>query len=207
MQPRLLLVGDAEISVLDGVDEELHETDDGGLGVGAGPREHGAEVARFVDGAEGEDRGLHERERLRAAVELRLQAADLVVVRGRGADDHPQHVGVVRLGEVVVRAGVDPLEHLLAADAAGLQDDRDGAAARIGLEARQELEAVHARHGAVEEDDVVLRGVAVEHLPRLDAVVRERDLGGQTMQMRLQKRAVEGVVLDYQDPRLLGGHG
>src|SRR5205823_95067 len=53
-QLRLLFVGDAEVSVLDGVDEELHETDDGGLGVGTGPREHSAEVARFVDGAEGE---------------------------------------------------------------------------------------------------------------------------------------------------------
>src|SRR5216110_413069 len=83
-QLRLLLVGDAEVSVLDGVDEELHETDDGGLGVGAGAREDGAEVARFVDRAEGEDRGLHERERLRAAVELRLQVADLLVVRGGG---------------------------------------------------------------------------------------------------------------------------
>src|SRR5207248_2812896 len=38
-QLRLLLVSDAEVSVLDGVDEELHETDDGSLGVGAGARE------------------------------------------------------------------------------------------------------------------------------------------------------------------------
>src|SRR6266511_612009 len=65
-QLRLLLVRDAEVSVLDGVDEELHEADDGGLGVGRGAREDGAEVARFVDRAEGEDRRLHESERLRA---------------------------------------------------------------------------------------------------------------------------------------------
>src|ERR1044071_3122991 len=202
-QLRLLVVGDAEVSVLDGVDEELGQADDGGLGIGTRFGEDGAEVAGLVDGAVAEDRVLREAERLHAALELRLQSPDLAVVRRRGAHDHAQQLGVVRLGEGVVRAGVDAFAHVLAADAAGLQDDGDGAAARVGLEARQELEAVHARHGAVEEDDVEFPRVALEHLPRLDAVAGEGDVGGQRMQMRLQECAVESVVLDDEDARLL----
>ncbi len=105
-------------------------------------------------------------------------AAGVVVlgVEGRGqADQHvlgplqlvderlrPQEVAgageklfrVDRLGEEVVAAGSDAVDPVLARDEAGDQNDRDERRALVVLEDAAGLEAVHARHGHVHEDEV-----------------------------------------------------
>src|SRR5206468_5532779 len=66
IQLRLVLVGDAEVAVFDGVDEELCQADHGGRRIGTGIREHRAEVAGLLDGLKCEQSVLHQSQ----AVEL-----------------------------------------------------------------------------------------------------------------------------------------
>ena len=54
-EARLFFVGDAEVPVLDGVDEELRQADHGGIGIGACVRQKRAEVASLINGLKCED--------------------------------------------------------------------------------------------------------------------------------------------------------
>ena len=61
---------------------------------------------------------------------------------------------MIRLGQVVVGAGVEPLDALIEPAARGQHQDRDGRAVRAQLPA--DVEAVDARQQDVEDDEIVV---------------------------------------------------
>jgi hypothetical protein len=88
------------------------------------------------------------------------QGRGLPVQLDEGRDLRAQHVGVVRLEDVVDRAHRVAAEDLLALLVdGGQEDDRDARGALAALDELRRLEAVHPRHLDVEQDR---RVVAVE---------------------------------------------
>jgi serine acetyltransferase len=118
----------------------------------------------------------------------------------------PQHPGIERLGDVVDGARRVPAEGKLGVrPRRGQEDDRHVLCAAPLLDLRGGLEAVHAGHDDVKQDD--------------REVVRERRLDGgltgpgedqflvKRRQDRLEREQVLGAVIDEQDLRLLGDSG
>jgi serine acetyltransferase len=121
-------------------------------------------------------------------------------------DLRPQHPGIERLGDVVDGARRVPAEGKLGVrPGRGQEDDRHVLRAALLLDLRGGLEAVHARHDDVKQDD--------------REVVRERRLDGgltgpgedqflvERRQDRLEREQVLGAVIDEQDLRLAGDSG
>ena len=80
---------------------------------------------------------------------------------------------VDRLRDVIVGAGVQPLDLVLCGIEGGLQDDRDEGQVPVGLQPAHDFEAVDARHHHVEQDQV---GRRLIHTPkRLLAIHRALD--------------------------------
>ena len=99
---------------------------------------------------------------MRPVLVLELLAPDL------RAHARPQHVEVARLGDVVVGAGAETLDHRCAILDRGQHDDGNVAHARRGLDAPAGLLAADARHQQVEQNAV----------DRLDGEQLERLLAG-----------------------------
>jgi acetyltransferase-like isoleucine patch superfamily enzyme len=118
-------------------------------------------------------------------------------------DLRPQHPGIERLGDVVHGARRVPAEGKLGVRARrGQEDDRHVRLAAVPLDLPGRLEAVHAGHDDVKQDDREL--------------VRERSLDGgltgpdedeflvQRRQDRLEREQVLRAIIDEQDLRLVG---
>ena len=127
-----------------------------------------------------------------------MQLAVAAVIVDRGTHDGAQHVNVVGLGEVVVGAGADPLQDLLALGQGRLQDDRQHAQPLVVLHSRQQGKARHARHRAIEENDIEAQRIAQQFLPRLDSV-RRRLHGVPVLQIGGEQLPIERVVIDHED--------
>jgi hypothetical protein len=203
----LFVVGDAEVPMLDGIDQELRESDDGGLGVGTSVGENGSEAARFFDGAIREVRLVEQLQDLHPSAHAVLEILRSRAIRRRGADDAEQHLGVVRFGEVVVRARPDPFDDFLPPHERALKDDGKNEKAMVALDALQQLHPIHPRHGPVEKDEVEPIGMMIEHVPRFEAIDSELSLESIVRQMRLEQRPVSVVVFNDQDMRPLSHDG
>ncbi len=129
-----------------------------------------------------------------AVAEHALQADDPEADLDPGA----QLVGPERLGQVVVGAGGEALEHRLGAAPGGEHDDVDDALAeRLARQAAQ-LEAVDARH--VEVDDHDPDGEILEQgLPGEVAVGRGDHLVAPLLERALQDAQGQRVVVSRQD--------
>ena len=84
------------------------------------------------------------------------------------------------------------------------EDDRDVPAARVLLDQRRGLEAAHARHLHVEQDQ---REVALQDvLERLVTGVSLHQAVAERPQDGLQRQQIGGVVIDHQDAGLRRRH-
>ena len=129
------------------------------------------------------------------ALQLAQQAADAQVrVHAR------QQFGQAhRLGDVVDAAGGEAGAGIVAAR--GDEDDGDRRQRGRGLQPPAHLEAVHARHHHVEQDQV--RAQRVGQLQRAHAAVRQRHLMAQRDEQVGQDLGVDRRVVDHQDLRRL----
>jgi hypothetical protein len=96
--------------------------------------------------------------------------------------------------EHVAGVGADP----------GDEDDRDVAGPLPPLDQGRRLEAVHARHAGVEQDQGEL--VVQQPPERLLARAGAHQLVTQRLQDRLHRQEVLGLVVDQQDARLVIAH-
>jgi len=93
----------------------------------------------------------------------------------------------------------------------GDHHDGDGAGGGVGLDLPADLEAAHAGHHHVEQDEIGLD--LIELRDRLLAVGRGVDLTGQRFEVGLEQLEVLGVIVDNEDDRVvekcffLGGGG
>ena len=107
-------------------------------------------------------------------------------------------IDVDRLGEVVLGSELHGLDRGLHRAVGGHEDDH-----RLGadlLDLREELEAVHARHPEVGEDDVGLD--LLEQLQSRARVVGPRHLVAVFLEQRLQRSCRVDLVVDDHDPTL-----
>lgn len=203
----LFVVGDAEVPVLDSIDHQLGQADDGRLGVRAGVGEDGGQPARFLDGAEGEVSLVEQLQDLQAPPHAPLEVFRGGAIVGGGAHDAEQHLVVVRLGQVVVSASPDALKDFLPADESALEDDGENEEAVVGLDAPKKLEAIHPRHGPVEENEIEPVRMSVEHRPGIDAIARKFGLEAVAAQVRIEQRSISLIVFDDQNVGLLSHRG
>ena len=114
---------------------------------------------------------------------------------------------VERLGQEIVRTGIEPGDDVIDRGAAGQQDHRQRHGPRIGAQPPADLEAVHPGQPDVEQDDV---GRELERCrqPRWTVDGGDRAIARPLEQPR-QEDAVRRVVLDHEDRgrRGLGAHG
>jgi hypothetical protein len=125
----------------------------------------GRQVARLVGIAEGEaaiDQAGHH---AALALDFLFQFAMAAEIPDRGTDDGEQRVGRERLGQVVVGAGLQAFEHVGLGRHAGLHDHRHAAHVGALLDPAQDLDAVHVRHHAVEQDRVETPRIGIDQLP------------------------------------------
>ena len=118
-------------------------------------------------------------------------------VLGRLVEDDAQLVDVERLGDVVESTELHGADRRLHGLGSRQHDDRHARIAAPHL--LEQLEAVHARHDDVEEDDVERPGR--ERLQRVGAR-RDRDRVVGVLQDHAQRLAHPGLVVDDEDPSL-----
>jgi hypothetical protein len=94
------------------------------------------------------------------------------------ADALDNHFLLEGLDDVIPDAELGNAHHILAAGLGREHDDGDGAEFGIGLEAGEHLDAVHDRHGEIEQDEV--RALALGDGQSLDAVGRLDNFAGET---------------------------
>lgn len=203
----LFVVGDAEVPVLDGIDHELREADDSRLGVRTGVGENGGQSARLFDRAIGEMRLVEQLQDLHPSAYAMLELLRRRAIRRGGAYDAEQHLGVVRLRQVVVRACADPFDHFLPSDQCALKDDGQDEKAMVALDAPQQLKPIHPRHGAIEQNEIESVGMMIENVPRFEPIDSEVGVEPIVRKMRLEQRPVSVVVFNDQDMRPLSHDG
>jgi len=112
-----------------------------------------------------------------------------------------EHPGIERLGQVVDRSGRVAAERLLRRpDRGGQEDDRHVTRLGVLLDPRGRLEAVHARHDDVEQDDREFLGE--QGLQRLLAGLDGHQDLVQRGQDRVQRDQILHPVVDQEDPSL-----
>src|SRR5258706_2005252 len=149
----------------------------------------GVKVARLDRPSECED------DRLRA---IQAQVERTIVEQHPGP--HDDFLRIERLGQEVVRAGGQAGYPGGTIDLRGQEHDRDEAQTRIGLEGAAKREAVHPRHGDVEQDQVRLR--RPDHLEGLQPVRRLPQIAAGLFEMRDEQLAIRLEIVDHQDDRL-----
>ena len=146
-----------------------------------------------------------------ALAEHALQADDAEADFDAGAE----LVGPERLGQVVVGAGREALEHRLGAALGGEDDDVDDAFAERLASQPAQLEAVDPRHVDVDDHDPD-REVLEQRLPGEVPVGRGDDLVAPLLERSLQDAQRQRVVIRRQDlhrrhnmspPETIGGFG
>ena len=105
-----------------------------------------------------------------------------------------QLVGTERLGQVIVRAGVQPRNPVVFSSACGQHDHRDLA---LPPQQPQQLEAVQSRHHDIEQEQVV----TAPQSPRqaAPAVVDNFEVHAPASEEALHQLAELNVVIDEQD--------
>jgi hypothetical protein len=77
----------------------------------------------------------------------------------------------------------------------------------VGLDAAKKLQAIHSRHGPVEEHEIEPVGMSVEQRPGIDAIAREFCVETVAAEVRIEQRSISLIVLDDQNVRLLRHRG
>src|SRR5206468_6899975 len=119
------------------------------------------------------------------------------------ADAHLAHQveAAERLGDVVVCAHRETLLDVRGRGLGGQEDDRQAARRRLRPDMAQDLVAVNVRHHDVEDDGIQReRPDDAERLAPTRALDRLHPLDAQP---RLDQLGDDGVILNYQDARLL----
>ena len=130
------------------------------------------------------------------AIEVDLFAIAKALLVEAGVDARPQQHRIEGLGQVVLGARLDTAD-----DAVDLVDGRDHdhrhpVHPRVGLEARQHLEAVHVRHHQVEEDQIEILGLHLRQrlapaIGRADAMAEADAPPGEQIAVGLDVVALE----------------
>jgi len=136
---------------------------------------------------------------------LQLDLLLLAIEIDEDADLRAQDIGLERLEHVVHRADRVALEdvRLLLADR-GQEDDRDVARPLTGLDQARRVEAVHARHLDVEQDDRELTRQQV--LERLFARIGADQRLRERLEDRFERQQVLRAIVDEQDVDFVGAH-
>jgi hypothetical protein len=135
-----------------------------------------------------------------------VQRPEPLVVLDRRPHHRAQHLGLERLDQVVVRAGIDPLDDLLAVAGRSLHDHRHGGQSRVSLDPLEQLHAAHPRHSAVEHDHVIGVGVGLEPCPGVMPVPGGLDLETGLLEVLEDQLDAHRIVVDHENPRPASGH-
>ncbi len=77
----------------------------------------------------------------------------------------------------------------------------------VGLDAVEKFQAIHARHSAIEQNQIESIRFRIKNGPRFDAIPGEFGIEPFTAQMRIEQRSIELIVFDDQDMGLLSHDG
>ena len=158
-QPALLLVGDAEIAVLDAVDQELEHAD-AALRIAARRADVRGEQLGLARSPDLEGALSEQREAVLDPLGQLEQRAPALLAGQRGADQAAQPIGLVRLGEVNEQPAVQRRPQLIGRAPRRLHDDLEPLGSRQRLEPAQELDRLGVLALPVENDGVEVVGSA-----------------------------------------------
>ena len=167
-QPRLVGIGDAQIAVLDGIDQQFRQAQAGGIRIAAQARQRRGQLTRFVERVEGKFAVTHHRHHALQFGAGLAQTLTFGHVVQHVAHQRHQRLRLVGLGQIIVGAGLQPFAHIGLTGSGGLHDHRHAGPGRIGLHLAQQAHAIKARHHAVEHDQVVT--LRRHPLQRLEAI-------------------------------------
>ena len=144
------------------------------------------------------------RQRIGNAEAARGQRAVAQFVRHRFQPHQAAHArkqrGIVeRLGQEVVGPGVQPLQPVAGLVERRHHDDGNMGRRRLALEAATDIEAVHARHHHVQQDDVGLAALADRQ--GVGPVERGHDVEILGRKLRFQQLHIGDDVVDDEDAR------
>ena len=137
---------------------------------------------------------------LRLEPDLGLRRHPAGVLEG-AADPFEEQVGVVGLGDIVVRAHVQAPHDIVHVAHGRQEDDGQGVQVGVGAQAVTELEAIHHRHGDVADHQIGAQGP--RQAQPLGPVVSQADLITRLDQDPAQHLRLDTAVFDDQDV----GHG
>jgi hypothetical protein len=194
----LLLVADAEIAVLEPVDQQLGDAGNHAIGLGAQVCYLRGDQVALVQVAHAKPSERHQVEDAPPLAQRFVQRLFVNAVIDRAAHHGLQHFAVIGPGEVVIGAGAQSLDHFLAGISRGLHQHRNALGRFVFLDVPEHLHAIDAGHRAVEDDDVVTRWIRFQQTHGLLAVGRGDQVEAVAFQVCADGIDIDRLVVDDQ---------
>ena len=194
----LVLVGDAQVAVFQGVDQQFRQAGHDPGGVRA---DLGQEVGEFValrQGLEPEGAFLHQGQGTTGLLHLQLQDPVAGADLGRGGHHRLHQARNQGLGEVEIGAGPQAPGDLVRGIGGGLQDDRNVAEPAVGLELLQHLDPGQLRHHQVQQQDIEGVRMFPEQGQGFDPVLGQHRLDAHLFQQAHQLGEAQGIVIHHE---------
>ena len=199
-QIALFAVGHAQVAMFHGIDQQFLQAVDRAAGVGTGQGENAGQLAPFFQTPELKQALAKKVERTLGDLHAFAQAAVFDDLLQRGADDRHQNFRLKRLGQVVIRAGIQPFANVFLILHGGFHDDRDVLQTRLALDGAQQRHAIHARHLAVEQDEIE-GGIPVKQIPGNLTILAGHDLIAFRSQNVFDDGCDDKIIFNQQDAR------